>query len=1077
MVIGGLPESEVEAAALEVLSEQGWTWKNTHEETFGEQGDFGRDKDEPFLVNRLKAALAKLNPDLPKDALNDAYEQLTRDRSALSLVKANQDLYGLLKEGIEVKVSLDDGGSEIRRAKAIDWLDVENNDFFFAQQFKIAGEVYNRRADLVGFVNGLPLVFIELKAPGHNVKEAFDNNLRDYKNEVPHLFWANGVVLLSNGMDTKVGSITAPWEFFKDWKRVTDEDDTPTVSLETALRGVCAPRRLLDIVENFSVFSEQQAGTVKIVSQNHQFLGVNNAIRAVESIQENKGKLGVFWHTQGSGKSFSMVFFSQKILRKVPGDWTFLILTDREDLDQQIYKTFVGCGAVKAVKGKAKGKATGVQAQSGKHLQTLLTENHRYVFTLIQKFQLSKEERLHRKEYPQLSDRSNIIVIADEAHRSQYDTFARNLRYALPNAAFIGFTGTPLMAGEEQTKETFGDYISIYNFSQAIEDNATVPLYYENRIPELQLSNEDFSEELADIIENADLDPEQAEAVDREFARQYHLITRDDRLEKVAKDIVEHHMGLEGRGKAMVIAIDKVTAVRMYDKVQAAWQRKFEELEAQLAKLTVAQLGVREKLVADIEYMRKMDMAVVVSEAQNEIEDFKEKGLDIAPHRKRMKRKTPVDIDTEFKQDDSNLRMVFVCAMWLTGFDVPSCSTIYLDKPMRNHTLMQTIARANRVYPDKLNGLIVDYVGVFRNLQKALAIYASAKKAGGKGPDTPVAPKEELIEILATTIANTKSFCLKHHVDLDAIHQGTTLERIAKIKDAREALIHPDEVRREFLSFAGRVDRLFKSIGLDERVNEWVHDRGLLRLIANAIRAELPPVDITDVMEQVETLFDKSIDAKGYVIPAPTPMVARESIAEYRVDLSKIDFDALAKFFDKSKSKRSIVNSLQQAAERKLADMMHENPTRRDLYEKLQELIEEYNAGSMTVEQAYEAFQEMLKTLSVEEERHTKEGLSVEELAVYDLLTKPTVSLTKPERKKVKKLAETLLEKLKRDKLVIDWRKKAWRKAGVRTCIYDVLDALPEAYSDEQFEEKCQRVYEHVYESYWGDGTGKYAVA
>ena len=375
-----------------------------------------------------------------------------------------------------------------------------------------------------------------------------------------------------------------------------------------------------------------------------------------------------------------MVFFSQKVLRKLPGNWTFLIVTDREDLDGQIYKNFASTGAVIE-------KEEHVRAQSGDHLKQLLnTEDHRYLFTLIQKFRTE-----NGATYPMLSDRSDIIVINDEAHRSQYDTFALNMRNALPNAAFIGFTGTPLMAGEERTKEVFGDYISVYNFKESVDDGNTVPLYYENRIPELQLVNESLAEDLADIVDSADLSDEQQAKLEREFAREYHLITREDRLETVAQDLVAHYMGRGVLAKAMVISIDKATTVKMYDKVQKHWKTKLGELRKAAAGADPAD---RPELESRLSFFEKTDMAVVVSQSQNEIEEFKKKGLDIATHRKRMVKE---DLETKFKNSDDPLRIVFVCAMWITGFDVPSCSTIYLDKPMKNHTLMQTIARAKPI--------------------------------------------------------------------------------------------------------------------------------------------------------------------------------------------------------------------------------------------------------------------------------------------------------------------------------------------------------------------------------------------
>ena len=439
---------------------------------------------------------------------------------------------------------------------------------------------YTRRIDLIGFVNGIPLLFIELKASHVNLKHAYDDNLRDYKDTIPHLFWYNGLIVLSNGSKALVGSITSPWEHFNEWKKINSEGEEGIISLDTVLRGTCTPERLLDLVENFTLFKIAAAekggkagGLVKILAKNHQYLGVNNAFEAVQDIRENQGKLGVFWHTQGSGKSLSMVFFSQRVLRKLPGNWTFLVVTDRNELDEQIYKNFADSGVVTEAE-------KNVRAGSGEHLQQLLREDHRFLFSLIQKFHIE-----NGKKYPVLSERDDIIVMTDEAHRSQYDVLALNMRNALPNAAFIGFTGTPLMAGEERTRQVFGDYVSIYNFKQSVDDQATVPLYYENRIPELQLINPNLNNDMEDLLDNAMLDENQESRLEREFSREYHLITRTDRLEKVAEDIVMHFLSRGYKGKAMVISIDKATAVKMYDKVSKYWSLHLAGFEAEWESL------------------------------------------------------------------------------------------------------------------------------------------------------------------------------------------------------------------------------------------------------------------------------------------------------------------------------------------------------------------------------------------------------------------------------------------------------------------------------------------------------------
>jgi type I restriction enzyme R subunit len=653
----------IEQPAIAMFGELHWETANCFHE-FEQAGGspLGRETpSEVVLVSRLRPALEKLNPDLPAEAITKAIEELTRDRSVMSPAAANREIYRLIKDGVKVKAGgkaeggKQRGDEETVTVKVIDWEKPENNDFFLASQFWISGDMYKRRADLVGFVNGLPLVFIELKASHKRLEDAYNKNLRDYKDTIPLVFWFNAFIILSNGSQSRIGTLTADWEHFTEWKKINREGERGVVSLETMIRGTCERARLLDLVENFILFSESRQGVVKMVAQNHQYLGVNNAIAALQEIKKNRGRLGVFWHTQGSGKSYSMVFFAQKAMRKLPGNWTFLVVTDRQELDDQIYKNFAHCGVVTEAH---------VQAESGAHLKQLLREDHRYIFTLIQKFHTERGQR-----YPQLSDRDDIIVITDEAHRSQYDIMAMNMRTALPKAAFIGFTGTPLIAGEEKTREVFGDYVSTYNFKQSADDGATVPLYYENRIPELQLTNADFKEDMERLLEEAELDEGQEKKLEREFAREYHLITRDDRLEKIAEDIVQHFMGRGHMGKAMVVCIDKMTAVRMYDKVKKHWQEYIASLKLELKEVDPEHA---DPILDKISFMEKTDMAVVVSQSQNEVDDFRKKGLDIATHRRRMLNE---NMDEKFKDPKDPFRIVFVCAMWMTGFDVPSCST------------------------------------------------------------------------------------------------------------------------------------------------------------------------------------------------------------------------------------------------------------------------------------------------------------------------------------------------------------------------------------------------------------------
>ena len=411
----------VEQPAIALLTEMGWETLDCYSEFDQGSSPLGREhKGEVVLTMRLRAALEQLNPDASSAVIEKAMEELTRSRAAMSLVEANWEIYRLLKDGVKVTVTdSEDEGETVEDLKVVDWENIENNDFFLVSQLSIVGEMYTRRPDAIGFINGLPLVLMEFKRIDENVYAAYHDNLRDYKDTIPHLFWYNALIILSNGSESRVGSLTASWEHFTEWKRIEDEKEQGAVSLETTLRGVCNHRRLLDIVENFTLFTEGQGALIKIFAKNHQYLGVNNAIEGLRQIKSNQGKLGVFWHTQGSGKSISMIFFAQKVLRTVPGDWTFVIVTDRKELDDQIYKNFADCRGVVVQQE--------VHAGSVDHLRQLLGEGHRYIFTLIQKFQTEGGEK-----HPVLSDRSNIIVITDESHRSQYHTFALNMRDRTP---------------------------------------------------------------------------------------------------------------------------------------------------------------------------------------------------------------------------------------------------------------------------------------------------------------------------------------------------------------------------------------------------------------------------------------------------------------------------------------------------------------------------------------------------------------------------------------------------------------------------------------------------------------------
>ena len=1015
----------VEQPALALLAELGWATACGLEETFApEGGSLGRrDRREVVLLPRLKAALERLNPGQPPEAISAAMEELSRNRSATGLVAANQEVYRLLKDGVLVSVpDLERGSQSKVRLRVVDWDRPAENDWLAVNQLTIQGDLYSCIPDLIGFVNGLPLVVIEFKKPGVSARVAFDDNLTHYKSAIPQLFWSNAVLIASNGSDSRIGSLSADWERFFEWKRIESENEPRRVSLEVLLRGTCHPKRFLDYVENFTLFTDSKGGLVKIIAQNHQFIGVNNAIAAtLEARRRGHGRAGVFWQTQGSGKSYSMAFYSQKIQRKLPGDWTFVIVTDRADLDEQIAGTFKAAGVVSQAEGDQ------CHAGSGAQLAALLRGNHRYVFTLIQKFRIPEL----------LCNRPDVVVITDEAHRSQYDTLALNMRTALPKALFTAFTGTPLIDGEERTREVFGDYVSIYDFQQAVEDGATVPLYYENRTPELQLVNPDLNDDLYAVIEAADLDGEEEMKLQRELGRQYHIITRDDRLETIARDIVRHFLGRGFMGKAMVISIDKATTLRMYDKVQRYWHAETERVRALVEQLPAEAGEEGEELRERLTILRTTDMAVIVSAAQNEIADMAALGLDIEPHRRRLTTSDP-SLDACFK-DPAN--------------------------PLRNHTLMQTIARANRVFPGKHSGLIVDYANVFASLEKALALYGGRSGGGAK----PTQDKSVLVGQLRQVLAEALRFCAEHQVDIAAIHAQTDgMRRLQLIDDAVEVLIAPEPLRQTFQEQQRLVRLLHAAIKPDPAALEFAASVGALNSIAASIRLKLNPTppDISAVMGQIGQVLDQSIT--GIAIRDQGPP---------SIDLSTIDFQALAEKFQQKRHKKTELEELKALIAAHLARMVQLNPTRANFRETFEALIASYNAGSRSVEEVYKQLLQLSLQLSQEQQRHIRENLSEEELAMFDILLQSAPDLSDSDRAKVKQSARELVQRIK-DLLVLNWQQKFDARAKLKVVIEEALDTgLPRAYTPELYQQKCEAVFAHIEQAYPERDQSVYAPA
>lgn len=1052
----------IEQATHDVLQELGWAvvtaWTK---ETFGEQSLLGREnKQEVILKRYVIQALAKLNPDLPLSVYEQAHELLAQKVADKTLARINKEKYDLLKNGIPVSFTNDKGELIKKKLRIFDFGNYINNDFLAVRQLEIVGELYNRRPDVIGFVNGVPLVFFELKAHHTDLRNSYNDNIKDYKDTIAQVFHTNAFIVLSNGVDSKVGTVTSPYKFFLDWKRI-EEDQEGVVSLDTMLRGTCAPHRLMDLFENFLLFDDNSGDVVKLMAKNHQYIGVNKVLENVSNIEDLQGKLGVYWHTQGSGKSYSMVFLCEKVHRKFGGAYTFLIAVDRTELENQLYDTFSGAGIVND-KNIVAGKKTGISGRD--HLRELLAENHRYVFTLIHKFSIDPEKET---EYPLITDRKNIIVISDEAHRTQGGTYARNMRFfGLPNASFLGFTGTPIIKDEEElTKNIFGEYVSVYDFKRAIEDDATLPLLYVNRGEKLNIENPEMDEKMAAVLEDETTDSDQKMKLAYLFQRNYPILTAESRLDDIAKDLVWHFNDRGYQGKAMYVALDKPTAVRMHQLVMKYWPMYLKELQERISNVQDQQEA--QELQRKYDKVAETEVCVVVSSEQNEVDKFRKMNLDIEQHRRKMVER---NLEKEFKDAENPFRLAIVCAMWITGFDAQCVSTVYLDKPIKGHTLMQTIARANRVYDDeKENGLIVDYGNVYKQLEQAYSVYGE----GGKGSDSGKAVEEiaDLEIELKKAIKEVKEYLKTLNFKLSDLFDVKPMEKIGLLKKAADCTCLNETTRTSFEMMARNVFRKYKALFPEEQVKPYIKEFNAIDAIYSLLNQNVKSADVTEIMMQLQSIVNDSVHLQKTEVNEPKN--------EVYVDLSKLDFEKLKAAFAKAPHKNTLVYELQQAIDQKLQQMLKENPLRLDFYERYKEIVSEYNKGKSLEDTIamYDKLSNYVTDLTFEEQRTIRENLKDQEtLAIFDLLREGK-ELEGKDLKQVKKVAEETLEKLKAEKLKIDrWREKREVTAQVKSEIYNQLLWLPqEVYTDEEVSLKTVTVYQHIYSNYYGAGNSVYS--
>lgn len=1064
-----ISEDDIEQAICNRLSQPEYGWKriecDARVEAQNEVSTTGRaNPSECILPDILLASLKRLNPQIEETVLQNIVHDLRKDFTGTDMVDTNYSLYQKIRNGIKVPIRKN-GKEDFDIVKLIDFDAILLNDFHCVNQMWIKGHYRYRRPDVLLFVNGLPVVFIELKNSTVKIEEAYNKNLTSYRQDIPNIFAFNQICVLSNGLQTKIGTWGSKFEFFFEWLRVDDEKEKLNreqieehgLSVTNLIDGLFRKKRLLDYIENFVFFDNKR---IKIIAKNHQYLGVNSLMKSVRNREKLNGKLGVFWHTQGSGKSYSMVMFVRKVKRKLHGNFTFLVITDREDLDDQIHKTFVRTEVI--------GNKEECQPKNSTQLRDFLRTNKPMVFTLIHKFQYDKT-----KKYPLLSDRNDIFVLVDEAHRTQYKQLAENMHTGLPNANYIAFTGTPLLGSKRLTNQWFGDYVSEYNFAQAIEDGSTVPLFYSRRVPEVGLTNNWLDTDIDQICEEENLNGREKELLENSSSRILEVIKREERLDRIAKDIAHHFPRRGFMGKGMVVSVDKYTAVRMYDKVQKYWAEEKKVLVKERNEAKTQE--EREKINAMLAYMNKVEMAVVISKEDGEEGKFAAQGLDITLHRKKLEAITAdgKDIEDRFKDKDDPLSLVFVCAMWLTGFDVPSLSTLYLDKPMKGHTLMQAIARANCVFPGKPCGIIVDYVNVFKYMQQALSDYASS----GDDMDYPAKDIGLLIANIDRTIVECDGFLLSLGVKIDGIiAEDNTLDQLEMFRKAYNRILEKDEWKDRFKVLTNLLMNLYDAAKPEIFERAWYNEKFaplayLNGLFCNQIddeklrrakqrMAETLDQSVSSVMVGMTgSLADGSI-AADELHPRPEYMIHQGKV----IDLSKIDVEALRKELNATPYKAFEVEDLRSFIEQTLVQMINRNCTRVKFSERYKNIIDKYNAGGSENEDYYEKLLQLVEELKKEQSRSTDIGLKEEELEIYDMLASGR-KLTKVEEQKVILASKNLYKKLLEEKdkvMVVDWYKDEQPRHQVLALIQTSLNEdLPMSYDRMSFNDKTHLLFEH----------------
>jgi len=1010
--MAGFTESHVEDAALEWLTELGYSV--LHGPDMSPDGPTSErvSYDQVLLTERLAGALGRLNPHLPAEILEEALRKVQQTETP-SLIEENRRLHRYLIEGVPVEVAREDGSIGGDVARLIDFTNVDANDWLAVNQYTVIEGQRNRRPDVVLFVNGLPLAVVELKNPGDEnaTLEGAFNQLKTYKNQIPSLFRTNAALVISDGLQARLGSLTAHFERFMPWRTVDGSAVAPKgePELGTVIEGVFEKSRFLALIRDFTVFGDTGSGLVKIVAGYHQFHAVRQAVESTLATvhPESDRRIGIIWHTQGSGKSLLMAFYAGQIIaHPAMENPTLVIITDRNDLDDQLFSTFSMCRDLL--------RQTPQQAESREDLQKVLSRpSGGVIFTTMQKFSPAKGEA----EYPVLTDRRNVVVIADEAHRSQYGFkarverktgeiaygFAKYLRDALPNASFIGFTGTPIEKEDVNTPAVFGEYIDVYDINRAVEDGATVPIYYESRLARIELEEDErplIDEEIAELTEE--------EALDEQEKLKEAVVGAPSRLRLVAEDLVRHYEDRVGAmdGKAMIVCMSRRICVALYDeivKLRPDWHSDDDEN------------GV---------------VKIVMTGSAADPQEW-QPHIGGKPRRELLAKRARDPADP--------LKIVIVRDMWLTGFDAPCMHTMYIDKPMQGHGLMQAIARVNRVFRNKPAGLIVDYIGIAQNLKSALSQYSEGdRKQAGIDEAQAIAVMMEKYEIVSDMF---------HGFDYRRGLVGTPQERLAVLAEAIEWVLDmqqkeaakettEEDKKRAHRRYTDTVLALSKAFALaaaSDEAREIRDEVGFFQTIRAALAKSAPG---TGKKAKERDLAVQQIVSRAVVSTEIVDILAAAGMQSPDISILSDEFLAEVQGMEK---KNLAMEALRKLLNGEIRSHAKTNVVQtRAFSDRLEEAIARYHNNAITTAQMLQELIDLAKDIRAARQRSEEQGLSADEIAFYDALAENESAVEVMGDEQLLVIAHELLRNLKKN-VSIDWAQREPARARIRILVKRIL--------------------------------------